>query len=397
MTAYFEGTDEVGHVFAPFTPPRLDCPTVADADVAKYARVVEVYYTAVDRILGQWLKRAVEDGAVLLVHSDQGFKWGSDRPCGLASGSWATAAFWHRPEGVLVLWGAGVRTGQPRGAARLVDVAPTVLALLEVPGDRRMTGEPVAAAFAKPLRFSKADRAGLAVARVAAGAASDAESSEYAKKLLALGYLSPGETTAVAPPGGTLPGLTEGAWNNLGTYELQTKKNLPAAKAAFEESLRLRPDYYSPMFNLAVLHREQGDVRGAEDWLIRSLHAVPGDPSIAVVGWAREWGKRGKPAAAQSLLARAETEFPGNEAIGRERAHFLHENRDCAGAVKALAPFEASTADPKTLNDLALYETCLGRREAVERLLARSLALKPDQPDVARALEIVRRAAAENR
>ena len=260
-----------------------------------------------------------------------------------------------------------------------------------------MTGEPVAAAFAKPPRFSRSDRAGLAVARVAAADISDAESSEYAKKLLALGYLSPGETTSVAPPGGALPGLTEGGWNNLGTYELQTRKNLPAAKAAFEESLKLSPGYYSPMFNLAVLHREQGDVRGSEEWLIRSLHAVPGDPSVAVVGWAREWARRGRPAAAQSLLARAENEFPGNEAIARERGHFLHENKDCAGAVKALEPLEASTSNPQVLNDLALYETCLGRREVVERLLARSLELKPDQPDVARALEIVRRAGTEGR
>ena len=397
MTAYFEGTDEVGHLFAAFTPPRLDCAAVDEADVAKYARVVEVYYAAVDSILGQWIKRAADDGAVLLVHSDHGFKWGSDRPCGLASGSWATAAFWHRPEGVFAVWGAGVRSGQPRGAARLVDVAPTVLALLEVPGDRRMTGEPVGSAFAKPPRFTRSDRAGLAVARVASGTVSDAESSEYAKKLLALGYLSPGETTSVAAPGGTLPGLTEGAWNNLGTYELQTRKNLPAAQSAFEASLKLAPGYYSPMFNLAVLHRERGDARAAEDWLIRSLHAVPGDPSIAVVGWAREWARRGKPAAAQSLLARAEKEFPGNEAIARERAHFLHENKDCAGAVKALAPFEVATADARTLNDLALYETCLGRREEVERLLARSLELKPDQPDVARALAIVRRAAPTSR
>ncbi len=115
--AYFEGTDEVGHLFASFTPPRLDCRSVTDADVAKYGRVVSAYYGTVDRILGQWMRRAAEDGAVLLVHSDHGFKWGSDRPCGLASADWVTAAFWHRPEGVLGLWGkasaAACRGGAP--------------------------------------------------------------------------------------------------------------------------------------------------------------------------------------------------------------------------------------------------------------------------------------------
>ena len=379
---YFGGTDEVGHLFASFTPPRLACASVTDSDVAKYGRVVHAYYAAMDRILGQWMRRAEEDGAVLLVQSDHGFKWGSDRPCGLASGDWSTAAFWHRPEGVLAIWGRDVRRGQPRGSARLVDVAPTVLALLEVPGEPRMTGRPVAAAFSAPLRFLRTGTATPEVRRVADAPMTEAESSEYAKKLLALGYLSPGETSALAPSGGDEPGLTEGAWNNLGAWELKTRKNLPAAEAAFRESLRLNPEYYSPMFNLAVLSRERGDTRSAEDWLFRSLSKVRSDPSIAIVSWAREYAKARRPAAAESLLARAAAAFPDNEAIARERARFLHENKDCRGAADALARFESGTTNPGTLNDLALYETCLQNREAVERLLTRSLALDPNQPAV---------------
>jgi tetratricopeptide (TPR) repeat protein len=387
---YFGGTDEVGHLFASFTPPRIDCKSVTDADVAKYGRVVPAYYAIVDRILGQWMRRADEDGAVLLVHSDHGFKWGSDRPCGLASGDWSTAAFWHRPEGVLTVWGRGVRRGQPRGEARLIDIAPTVLALIDVPGDARMTGHPVSAAFEKPLRFTRTGNAAPPVRRVADAAVSDAEASEYAKKLLALGYLSPGETSTLAPTGGAEPGLTEGAWNNLGAWEMKTRKDLSAAEAAFQESLRLNPDYYSPMFNLAVLYRERGDTRSAEDWLLRSLAKVRSDPSIAVVSWSREYAKAGKPAASASLLARAAAAFPDNEAVARERARFLHENKDCRGASDALAKFESTTTSPQTLNDLALYQTCLQNREAVEKLLARSLALDPNQPAVARALERVR-------
>ncbi len=394
--AYFEGTDEVGHLFASFTPPRLECASVADADVAKFGRVTAAYYGTVDRILGQWMRRAAEDGAVLLVQSDHGFKWGRDRPCGLASGDWATAAFWHRPDGVLGIWGRGVRAGQPRGRARLVDVAPTVLALLDVPGDARMTGHPVAGAFETAPRFTRTGGPPAPVRRVADTPMSEAESSEYAKKLLALGYLSPGAESRLAPTGGAEPGLTEGAWNNLGTWELKTRKNLPAAQAAFEESLRLNPDYYSPMFNLAVLQRERGDTRTAEDWLLKSLAKVKSDPALAVVGWAREYARAGKPRASASLLARASAAFPENEGIARERARFLHENKDCRGAADALGRFENATTatnSVQTLNDLALYETCLQNRETVERLLTRSLALDANQPAVARALEVVKRAA----
>ncbi len=390
---YYAGTDEVGHIFAPFTPPRLECAAVSDADVARFSRVVETYYAAIDRILGQWMRRVEEDGAVLLVHSDHGFQWGADRPCGLSSGNWATAAFWHRPDGVLAAWGAGVRRGQERGAASLFDIAPTVLALLDLPAGSRMAGKPIAAAFDRlPAPSRRRGSADVAVRRVAAGAMSSAESDEYAKKLLALGYLSPGQTPALAAPGGARPGMTEGAWNNLGMYERETAKNPAAAEKAFQQSLKLNPDYYSPMFNLAVLAREKGDTRAAEDWLFRSLRALKADPSVAIAGWAREYIQGGKTAAAQSLLRRAAAVYPDNEAIGREQARFLYRRKDCRGAVAAMSRFAGETRDLESVNDLILFQTCLANREEVERLLERSLALKPDQPEAARLLEVVRRA-----
>ena len=343
--------------------------------------MVHAYYAAMDRILGQWMRRAEEDGAVLLVQSDHGFKWGSDRPCGLASGDWSTAAFWHRPEGVLAIWGRGVRRGQPRGSARLVDVAPTVLALLDVPGEPRMTGRPVAAAFSAPLRFLRSGTATPEVRRVADAPMTEAESSEYAKKLLALGYLSPGETSALAPAGGDEPGLTEGAWNNLGAWELKTRKNLPAAEAAFRESLRLNPEYYSPMFNLAVLSRERGDTRSAEDWLFRSLSKVRSDPSIAVVSWARDYAKAGRPAAIglaprpggggvsgqRSDRARAGAIFPREQGLPRRGrgAHPLRKRDQVA-------------ADPERSRDVRdLSAEPRGRGAAPGALARRSIRISP--------------------
>ena len=395
FAVYFEGTDEVGHVFAPFTPPRPDCAAISDEDFAKYRRVVETYYAAVDRVLGQWMRRAEEDGATLLVHSDHGFKWGADRPCGLASGNWSTAAFWHRPVGVIAAWGKGVRRTADRGRARILDVAPTVLALLNLPADRTMPGAALVAAFdglTPPVRedvFSK-----LAVRRLPASAMSASEASEYAKKLLALGYLSPAQAKPLAPTGGDRPGMTEGAWNNLGMYYFETRRDPTDARKAFEKSLALRPDYYSPMFNMALLSRQKGDTRAAEDWLFQALAiaSASSDPAIAVGGWAREYDKAGKQAAARSLLDRAAKTWPSNEGIARDRALFLYRTKDCRGAAASLAPFEASTRSYQTLNVLALSETCLADRAAVERLLSRSLALNPNQPDVARSLARVRQA-----
>jgi tetratricopeptide (TPR) repeat protein len=257
-----------------------------------------------------------------------------------------------------------------------------------------MSGAALSAAFDRlPSLPRKATPSEVAVRRVAAAEMSAEESNEYAKKLLALGYLSPGQAQPLAPTGGARPGMTEGAWNNLGMYERETRKDLPAAKAAFEKALALRPDYYSPMFNLAVLYRQKGDTRAAEDWLFRSLAALKSDPGVVVAGWTREYLKIGKPAAARSLLGRAVARYPDNEAIAREKARLLYRSKDCRGAVAAMAKFAASTVQLESLNDLVLFETCLGDREAVERLLARSLSVNPDQPEVARLLEVVRKAA----
>jgi predicted AlkP superfamily phosphohydrolase/phosphomutase len=391
LAFYLEGTDEVGHVFAADTPPRLAC--AAEADVARYGRVVATYYAAIDAMLGQWMRRAKEDGATLLVHSDHGFKWGEDRPCKLESGNWTTAAFWHRQDGVFAAWGRSVNPSPERGAASLFDVAPTVLALLDLPADRKMPGQPITAAFADlPAEARTDELAKIAVRRVPAQVLSPEQASEYTKKLLALGYLSPSEAKPLAPTGGDHPGLTEGAWNNLGVYFRETAKNFPAAKQAFEKSLALSPGYYSPMFNLAVLARAQGDTRTAEDWLLRSLAALRADPATAVVSWSREYQKEGKTVAARSLLERAARAYPDNEPITRDLALLRYHSHDCAGAVTALSRFETTAKDPKTFNDLALFETCLVHREAVIRLLERSLSLDPNQPEVARTLANIRSA-----
>jgi len=385
LALYLEGTDEIGHLFAADSPPKLAC--ASDADVARYGKTVARYYTVVDRLLGQWMRRAKEDGATLLVSSDHGFKWGADRPCGFTSASWATAAFWHRPEGVIAAWGARVRPSRERGSVKMLDVAPTVLALLGVPGDRRMTGTPTLDAFrdvAVPRREDVFSR--VTVRRLSAAATTRSEADEYTRKLLALGYISPSDARSLAPSGGDRPGMTEGAWNNLGVYLRDTRRDLVGARAAFQKSLGLRPDYYSALFNMAVLERERGDAKAADKWFFRSVAAVGADPAAAVLGWARAHENAGNPASARSVLAEGLRSYPKNEEIARALAMLDFRRRDCRGGLAALSPFEGASTSPGTFNALALLQTCLENRPEVVRLLRRSLALDPNQPEVAQSL-----------
>jgi predicted AlkP superfamily phosphohydrolase/phosphomutase len=385
LLLYLEGTDEVGHFFASYAPPKLAC--VSDADFARYSRAVDEYYGVVDRMLGQWIRRAGEDGATLLISSDHGFKWGADRPCGFASGSWTTAAFWHRPEGVVVAWGPRVERSASRGAANIADLAPSVLRLLGLAVDRRMTGTGLSEAFRDAAPPRREDLfSGAVVRRVATGVASPEESDEYVRKLIALGYLSPSDARPLAPSGGDRPGMTEGAWNNLGVFLRDERRDLAGARAAFENSLSLRPDYYSALFNMAVLERARGDERAAVQWLFRSVIAVGGDPAPAILEWARDAERRGDERTARAVLEKARHSYPANEDISRALAMSLFRSRDCRAGIDALSRFEAATTSPSTLNVLALLETCLGNRPEVVRLLRRSLALKPEQPEVLRSL-----------
>jgi tetratricopeptide (TPR) repeat protein len=272
-----------------------------------------------------------------------------------------------------------------------MDLAPTVLALLELPVSPSMPGRARVDEFEGVPAPPKREAQKLEVRRVASAEASARDADEYAKKLIALGYLSPGQPSALTPTGGTTPGMTEGAWNNLGTYEMRTRHDAAAARRAFDKARELAPSYAAPMFNLAVLSREGGDLPAAESWLLKAIAALEADPGPAVTGWAHEYERRGQESAAKSLLARAARDYPDNEAIARERALLLQRSGDCRAAAAALGPFESRTASAQTLNDLALIQTCLADRAAVERLLTRSLELNPKQPAVAQALERVRK------
>ena len=390
MMVYLEGTDVVGHVFASYVAPKMDC--VSEDDFRRYGRAVDEYYALVDRLIGQWMRRAEEDGATLIVNSDHGFKWGADRSCERGSLNPATAGFWHRIEGVFAAWGGRARKAVERGHAGVFDVEPTVAALLGLPVDRKSEGAPIRAGFRDLSAPARKDLSEVPVRRLAAEQMSEKEASEYAKKLMALGYLSGGEPGKLAPSGGDRPGMTEGAWNNLGLYLSRNgKSNAARAEEAYRKALALRPDYASPQFNLAVLYRERGDDRAALDWLFRSFAAGHADPQGTILLWASEYAQKSQPRPEREVLERGAREYPDSEPIARQLAVARFRARDCAGAEAALGRFAAVSQSPDTLNVLGLLQTCLGHPDEAIRLFQKSLSIKPDQPGAIRSLNLLQK------
>ncbi len=202
---YFEGTDAVGHLFAEYEPPPL--PGVDPETARHLGEAWDRYYQYVDEIVGEYVARIDPKTTTLVVVSDHGFKTGERRPLTPAVTVYANQApIWHRPEGVLLLWGRGIRQGTSLPRASVYDVLPTVFRLAGLPLAETLEGRPVDAALTPDL-LAKAVRTvpdyEAAGRREMPAATAEEGADEQMAKLRALGYVggSPGEDASKAVGG----------------------------------------------------------------------------------------------------------------------------------------------------------------------------------------------------
>ncbi len=276
LAVYFEWVDAVSHLFMLHGTPRM--PEVPEAEYDRYKDAVEQAYVLQDELLGEIMAR-MDDRSVLMIISDHGFKSGAARLKNRPE-IWAgNAALWHRPDGIVAFYGAGVTKGASIEGASIRDVAPTVLALMGLPRAEDMPGQPLRSAFTDEVTktFSEERVATLDRPRddVAAGAQSGA-SEEAMKKLEALGYLAPDNPDALHNLGQRYQQQREfqkaidlykkaiamrpsfyNAYNNLATCYGELKM-YPQAIAALERCIALKPDDYYAMSNLAVVMIQTG-------------------------------------------------------------------------------------------------------------------------------------------
>jgi predicted AlkP superfamily phosphohydrolase/phosphomutase len=119
------------------------------------------------------------------------YEFGSNK---LVGPSWSISGT-HRMNGVVMFWGPGVRPGQELHGARIIDLAPTLLALLdvEIPGyvDGRVRDGAFQAGALAP-RWGAAEGGGVGGERVPPRARvllSEEEEAEIADRLRGLGYV----------------------------------------------------------------------------------------------------------------------------------------------------------------------------------------------------------------
>jgi tetratricopeptide (TPR) repeat protein len=374
---YLQGTDSIGHVFAPFAPPRQ--PGIAEQEYERYHEVPERYFRHIDALLGEYRRLAEERHAVLMIASDHGFFWEEGRPT-QSSIALATAARWHRKDGIYLLRGPGITPapGHPH-RARATQVCSTLLALLGLPRGLGLA-EPVLPGVQAPLgkavnyavHFQPAATAGSSTA------ASDAEAVE---KLKALGYIGPGEATSA--PAGASGTRTAGSFNNEGLV-LRSEGRLAPAQAAFEHALEMDAELGSALWNLSDVLKQQGkDKDRSDDLLVRAFAAKAPETNRFLVERAIEYQRAGDAGRSLRLLDAALAARKDEPEAWLFRGRYRVEAGNCRGALEdfrhatALAPANAPAYASEGLAYL-----CLGDRAAARRSLTRSLQLDPNQPRV---------------
>ncbi|HJN76267.1 MAG TPA: alkaline phosphatase family protein [Myxococcota bacterium] len=159
---YVNGIDQVSHLYWPYSDPEIqkmlelepqlhaeqalaemagsprravpfsEAP-ITGADIELGSRFVPDYYRAVDDMLGRVLDVVDLETTTLLVCSDHGFKPAARYP--LIGGG-------HSREAAVLLVGAGVQPGELPGGS-VLDIAPTIYAVLDLPAAEDWPGEPL--------------------------------------------------------------------------------------------------------------------------------------------------------------------------------------------------------------------------------------------------------------
>jgi Flp pilus assembly protein TadD len=361
---YIQGTDAIGHVFAPYAPPRAAA--IGEADYARYSGVPDAYFRRIDLLLGAIREAADRSGATVLLVSDHGFKWHDGRPTS-SSVAVATAGQWHRDEGIYVLWGRDVTADAALGRGGVAQVSATVLALLGLPPGRGLTGPPLPGRSGSNRGRSRLRR------RLPAGASGRGRGPRRgAGREAARARIHRGRAIRVAGRAQGGETRTAASFNNEGLI-LAEQGRTREAKEAFARALALDPATTSARWNLsdrlwadgeharadALLldgldgsteaaarlrarlraHVDAGDAEGGRALLQRAVRSRPQDPALRLLrGRASLDAGQCRPALDDfEVAARGQPGDPGRACVRGPGPPVPRRRRGRAAGLRALA------------------------------------------------------------
>jgi Flp pilus assembly protein TadD len=384
LVVYIQGTDSIGHVFAPFAPPRQA--SVSAEDFARYNGVPARYFALIDRLLEKYRALAESTGSVLMLGSDHGFTWSEGRPTGVSSVANATAARWHTENGIYVLWGKAIAPSQEHsGRGSVQQLAATLLSLTGLPPGKDVLGPPLPgtppSGAGEPFDYRQHFTPMAALVNEGSGDLSRVD-EDTVNKLRALGYIGGAEATDRVE--GT---RTAGSFNNEGLL-LQRAGKTKEAIDAFDQAISVDPNLASALWNLSDLLFTQNALDKSDALLVRAYaHDLP-EGRRYLIGRAIGYQRAGNMERSVRLLNQAAAAKADDPEVLLFRGRYRVESGDCAGAVADMQrATELAPTNPAAFASLGLAETCAGDAAAAQKSFRRSLELDPNQPQLRQYLQ----------
>jgi predicted AlkP superfamily phosphohydrolase/phosphomutase/Tfp pilus assembly protein PilF len=378
LFVYIEGLDSTSHLFGHLFRAGNLSGELAEQQ-RKYGHAVEQMYVYADRLVGSVMD-AMDAHTTLLVLSDHGFELGrlQDDPSKTRDMRRVSELF-HRPEGILYMYGYRVKSRTRLQRPTILDVAPTVLALNGLPRASDMPGRVLAEAVDVTVLAPVPSYETASSTAAAAPGTGDAEADpEIVKKLTSLGYIGAKSPTGdrnlagvhfeqgrfedaareyaalvqQSPNDSALRASFAGALGALGRYD--------AALEQLDQAIALEPVNIEAYHNRAVIHERRGEREAAiRDYqtavrynpsyepsrhaLARLGASLPQAPrsdaektAAALAEEAAGAARRGDYAEAGRKLDEAERVAPRFALVYQYRANVAYLRGDRAGAIAAL-------------------------------------------------------------
>lgn len=363
---FYDTIDVMGHYFMQYHPPRMG--HVSEQDFAHYRHVMNGVYQFHDLMLGRIIELAGPETTIILL-SDHGFHSDHLRPAVQANMDDEHAAMdatWHRPLGVVVGAGPGIKVGQTVYGATLLDIAPTVLTLLGLaPGadmDGRVLIEAINAPASTDRVFSWDAIDGDSGMHPPGRRQDPIASAESVRQLVDLGYLAES-----ADAKSQMEAVRRETMFNLGVVYMTTRRAAEAAPL-FERLHAELPDEPRFAMNLAHCQFQIGRSQEACDILERLVARFPDAPDAKLL-LAGAMMASNRTDEAGLLLESVERETPDRRDVCQTLAEvYLHQRR-WADAKRIAERLHAQDPDdPRALHALGSAEMYLGNLERAAEL-----------------------------
>jgi predicted AlkP superfamily phosphohydrolase/phosphomutase/Flp pilus assembly protein TadD len=386
---YIEGVDTTSHLFGHLFRVEGLVGELAEQQ-EKFGRTVEQMYRFADELVGRYLE-AMDDDTTLIVASDHGFRLGElhDDPSRLRDMRRVSERF-HRMEGILYLYGRGVKRHSRIDKPVLVDLAPTVLALLGLPAAEDMPGRVLSEALEFPVLPDRIASHETGERGEQKGVVRDAEVDQAViERLEALGYLggvqsSEGERNLAAIA------FEEGRYDDaLAIYQrlIEAEPEEPGLRTSLAGALGAMGDYEGALEQLeAALTLDPLNVEAYHNRAV--IHERQGHPGLAIADYntVLRYAPDYEPsrAALLRLTGSASANAPSSDA--EQQASFLAEKASQAARrgdyETALSLLDHAEAIAPQYSLVFQYRSnvayLMGDRDKAIAALERALELEPD-------------------